>query len=64
MTRSDKLERAKMSLLELGEYLKNVSKACRVMVGIPSYLMGFEIGAPLTLERNQPQHIVPGHSTS
>ena len=31
MTRPEKLVRAKMSLLELGEYLKNVSQACRVM---------------------------------
>jgi transposase InsO family protein len=31
MTTQDKLIRGKMSLLELAEYLKNVSKACRVM---------------------------------
>ena len=30
MTQTDKLIRAKMSLLELGEYLKNVSEACRI----------------------------------
>jgi len=31
MTQQQKLIRAKMSLLELAEYLKNVSEACRVM---------------------------------
>jgi hypothetical protein len=31
MTRREKLARAKMSLIELTEYLKNVSEACRVM---------------------------------
>lgn len=31
MTTQDKLIRGKMSLLELAEYLKNVSQACRVM---------------------------------
>ena len=30
MTQTDKLVRAKMSLIELGEYLKNVSQACRI----------------------------------
>jgi hypothetical protein len=31
MTQREKLARAKMSLIELAEYLKNVSEACRVM---------------------------------
>ena len=31
MTQSQKLIRAKLSLLELGSLLKNVSEACRVM---------------------------------
>ena len=31
MTQRKKLARAKMSLIELAEYLKNVSEACRVM---------------------------------
>jgi len=31
MTQQQKLIREKMSLLELAEYLKNVSRACRVM---------------------------------
>lgn len=31
MTQREKLARAKMSLMELAEYLKNVSEACRVM---------------------------------
>jgi hypothetical protein len=31
MTQREKLARAKMSLMELADYLKNVSKACRVM---------------------------------
>ncbi len=31
MTQSQKLVRAKMNLIELAEYLKNVSEACRVM---------------------------------
>ena len=31
MTRSHKLVRAKMNLIDLAEYLKNVSEACRVM---------------------------------
>ncbi len=31
MTQREKLARAKMSLLELAEYLQNVSEACRVM---------------------------------
>jgi transposase InsO family protein len=30
MTQTDKLVRAKMSLIELGEYLNNVSQACRI----------------------------------
>ena len=31
MTTQEKLIRSKMNLLELGEYLQNVSEACRVM---------------------------------
>jgi hypothetical protein len=31
MTQREKLAKAKMSLIELEEYLKNVSEACRVM---------------------------------
>lgn len=31
MTQSQKLVRAKLSLLELGSLLRNVSEACRVM---------------------------------
>ena len=31
MTQREKLAKAKMSLIELAEYLKNVSEACRVM---------------------------------
>ena len=31
MTTQEKLVRRKMSLLELAEYLKSVSEACRVM---------------------------------
>jgi len=34
MTANEKVARSKMSLLELAEYLKNVSGACRVM-GVP-----------------------------
>ena len=30
MTTQEKLVRAKLSLLELAEYLKNVSEACRI----------------------------------
>lgn len=31
MTREQKVVRSKMSLLDLAEYLKNVSEACRLM---------------------------------
>ena len=31
MTQSDKIIRSKMSLLDLAEYLQNVSEACKVM---------------------------------
>ena len=30
MTTQDKIARAKLSILELAEYLKNVSQACRI----------------------------------
>jgi len=43
MTQSEKLVRAKMSLIELGEYLKNASEACRVFGVSRQHLTGIGI---------------------
>ena len=58
MTRDMKAVRSKMSLLELAEYLQNVSEACRVMGVSRQHFydikQAYEVGAGIGLAQKFP----------